>query len=400
MLPVELRRLSAEVLAAFRQRGWRLATAESCTGGLIAGALTEIAGSSDVFERGFVTYSNEAKQQVLGVPQAMLLAHGAVSESSARAMAEGAIAHSRADVAVAVTGVAGPGGGSAEKPVGLVHLATAQRHGPTLHRRMNYGDRGRERIRLATVETALEMLLDCVGGRRQHPEVGLRLSGTQVAILFLGALGVMLASGILAFLVARLNGITMADGAAFLSVVALLPSLALLIWIYGWSAARSTGHGRLLGLGRLNLKWALAGILAGIAGAGASWLIVVVTQIWLGVPFNLFTAVLAANERISLGLVLVALLVGVLLAPLWEEIAFRGVLYGWLRNRYGVGASAALTALAHSLLHFDPAVIPALFLVFIWFALLLEWSRNLWVPILAHATNNALALIYAVWLLD
>jgi nicotinamide-nucleotide amidase len=154
----DLEALARAVLERYRARGWMLATAESCTGGLIAGCLTEIAGSSDVVDRGFVTYSNAAKQAMIGVPPALLERHGAVSEEVARAMAEGALAHSDATVTVAVTGVAGPGGGSAEKPVGLVHLATAMREAPTMHRRMLYGDLGREGIRIATVATAFDML--------------------------------------------------------------------------------------------------------------------------------------------------------------------------------------------------------------------------------------------------
>ncbi|SOC38809.1 nicotinamide-nucleotide amidase [Rhizobium subbaraonis] len=139
------------------------ATAESCTGGLIAAALTEIAGSSAVVDRGFVTYSNDAKMQLLKVSEETLAAHGAVSRQTAIEMVEGALTASRADVAVAVTGIAGPGGGSAEKPVGLVHIAAANRNGATLHREMRYGDIGRQAIRLATVLTALEMLIEAAG---------------------------------------------------------------------------------------------------------------------------------------------------------------------------------------------------------------------------------------------
>jgi len=155
--------VAAALLERFRAAGLKLATAESCTGGLIAAVLTEIAGSSDVVDRGFVTYSNAAKSELLGVDPALIEAHGAVSEPVARAMAEGALARSAADRAVAVTGVAGPGGGSAEKPVGLVHLAVAVRGGPTLHRAERYGDRGRAGVRLATVATAFAMLTESLG---------------------------------------------------------------------------------------------------------------------------------------------------------------------------------------------------------------------------------------------
>lgn len=146
------------LLTSLRGAGLTVATAESCTGGLIAGLLTEIAGSSDVVERGFVTYSNEAKHELLGVPLEMLEAYGAVSEPVARAMAEGAVSNSRADVAVSVTGVAGPGGGSIEKPVGLVHLAVARSGQETRHQRLELGDVGRSNVRIETVKAALELI--------------------------------------------------------------------------------------------------------------------------------------------------------------------------------------------------------------------------------------------------
>ncbi|MGT2442782.1 CinA family protein [Ensifer adhaerens] len=149
---------AGEIIAQFTANGRKVATAESCTGGLIAGALTEISGSSAVLDRGFVTYSNEAKVAMLGVETATLVAHGAVSRQTAIEMAQGAIAHSAADFAVAVTGIAGPSGGSPEKPVGLVHLAAAGRNGALLHREMRYGDIGRSNIRLATIRTALDLL--------------------------------------------------------------------------------------------------------------------------------------------------------------------------------------------------------------------------------------------------
>jgi nicotinamide-nucleotide amidase len=145
-----------------RAAGLRAATAESCTGGLVAGQITAVAGSSDWFERGFVTYSNEAKVELLDVPLPAIIQHGAVSEPVARAMAEGALARSRADVAVAVTGIAGPGGGSAAKPVGTVWFAWARRGAPTtsaLH--VLPGDR--DAVRTASVTIALTGLLDRIG---------------------------------------------------------------------------------------------------------------------------------------------------------------------------------------------------------------------------------------------
>jgi nicotinamide-nucleotide amidase len=146
------------VLEACRARGFKLATAESCTGGLVIGALTEIAGSSDVVDRGFVTYSNSAKEQMLGVSAATLREHGAVSRQTAEEMARGALAHADADIVVAITGIAGPGGGSADKPVGLVHFAAASRGGALTHAEIRYGDIGRGEVRHKSVLQALAML--------------------------------------------------------------------------------------------------------------------------------------------------------------------------------------------------------------------------------------------------
>ncbi|MGI9382981.1 MAG: CinA family protein [Methyloligellaceae bacterium] len=148
---------AAEILARCRAEGLTLATAESCTGGLISAYLTEVPGSSDVFERGFVTYSNAAKSEQLGVPAALIAEHGAVSEEVARAMAEGALGHAPADVSVSVTGVAGPGGGTQEKPVGLVHLAAARRGQEVRHIRCEFGEIGRSEIRRQSVARALEL---------------------------------------------------------------------------------------------------------------------------------------------------------------------------------------------------------------------------------------------------
>src|SRR5690349_12720760 len=148
------------LLASLRTRRLKLVTAESCTGGLIAGLLTEIAGSSDVVERGFVVYSNEAKMSLLGVPQNVIDMHGAVSEATARAMAEGAIENSPADIAVSVTGIAGPGGGSRGKPVGLVHFACASHHAPTSHRCFVFAGANRHEVRMRSVAAALDLIED------------------------------------------------------------------------------------------------------------------------------------------------------------------------------------------------------------------------------------------------
>jgi len=164
MTAKKLHDLATQVLASARAQGVMIATAESCTGGLVAGALTEIAGSSDVVERGFVTYSNLAKQEMLGVPAALIAAHGAVSAEVAGAMALGALRHGRAGLSVAITGVAGPGGGSAEKPVGLVHFACAAADGRVNRVEMRFGPLGRDKVRARAVETALQMLRDMLDG--------------------------------------------------------------------------------------------------------------------------------------------------------------------------------------------------------------------------------------------
>jgi nicotinamide-nucleotide amidase len=157
MFSPDLYARAEKLLADARAKGLKIVTAESCTGGLVAGLLTEIPGSSDVVERGFVTYSNQAKEELLGVDPAILEKHGAVSAQTARAMAAGALKHARADLAVAVTGIAGPGGGSAEKPVGLVHIA-AGRGDRVIHRECRFGDIGRGEVRLQSVRVAFEML--------------------------------------------------------------------------------------------------------------------------------------------------------------------------------------------------------------------------------------------------
>ncbi len=158
MFDHELLNLGRLLLDEARQRKLKVATAESCTGGLIAGLLTEIPGSSDVVERGFVVYSNRAKEELLGVPGDLIADMGAVSEPVARLMAEGALEESRANLAVAVTGVAGPGGGTPLKPVGLVHIAVARENKPIYHQAMRFGDVGRSEVRRLTIVEAIGMM--------------------------------------------------------------------------------------------------------------------------------------------------------------------------------------------------------------------------------------------------
>ena len=158
MIDPKLLAAAKHLLDLCRARGLRIATAESCTGGLVAGVLTEIAGASDVVERGFVVYSNAAKQSMLGVPASTLIRHGAVSAETAIAMAVGALKNSEADISVAITGIAGPGGGTKQKPVGLVHFAAASRGHKPIERRRLFGKIGRRRVRERSVAEAFELL--------------------------------------------------------------------------------------------------------------------------------------------------------------------------------------------------------------------------------------------------
>ncbi|ACG78146.1 competence/damage-inducible protein CinA [Phenylobacterium zucineum HLK1] len=160
MFSLEIVTLARLLIDEARQRSLRIVTAESCTGGLVAGAICSIAGASDVFERGFVTYSNRAKQELLGVPGDLIADLGAVSEPVARMMAEGALEASNAHLAVAITGVAGPGGGTPMKPVGTVHIATARSNERIMHRQELFAFETREEIQLAAVQAALQALRD------------------------------------------------------------------------------------------------------------------------------------------------------------------------------------------------------------------------------------------------
>ena len=169
MAEEELKERARALLDLCRSKRLKLGAAESCTGGLLAATLTEIPGSSDVFERGFVTYSNEAKETMLGVPPLTLKSHGAVSRETAEAMARGVLAHAPVDLAVSITGIAGPGGGTGLKPVGLVHFAVASRSGKLVHHEQKFGDIGRVHVRRASVLQALAMLRALAEREEQKP---------------------------------------------------------------------------------------------------------------------------------------------------------------------------------------------------------------------------------------
>ena len=163
MFTTDLTQRAEALIDRLRGAGLMLATAESCTGGLVAGLITSVPGSSDVLDCGFVTYSNAAKTWLIGVPADLIARHGAVSAEAARAMAEGALAHSGAQVAIAVTGIAGPGGGTPTKPVGLVHCAAARRGRETVTRELRLGSIGRDLVRIETVRVAVEMAYEIAG---------------------------------------------------------------------------------------------------------------------------------------------------------------------------------------------------------------------------------------------
>lgn len=162
MMPQDIDVSAAAVIRAAQKSGVMVSTAESCTGGLVSAALTAIAGSSAVLDRGFVTYSNEAKIELLGVTPELLTEYGAVSEPVARAMALGAVVRSRGAASVSITGVAGPGGGTVAKPVGLVHFAAVDPGGAVVHVERRFGDIGRDAVRLESVRVALDLLLQAV----------------------------------------------------------------------------------------------------------------------------------------------------------------------------------------------------------------------------------------------
>ena len=167
----ELMQAARALLDLCRSKRLILAAAESCTGGLLAATLTEIPGSSDVFERGFITYSNEAKRAMLGVTPTTLAKHGAVSRETAEAMATGVLAHAPVDLAVSITGIAGPGGAVPGKPVGLVYLAAASRSGRLIEHEHKYGDIGRAQVRRACVIEALAMLGELAASEQAKPPI-------------------------------------------------------------------------------------------------------------------------------------------------------------------------------------------------------------------------------------
>ena len=169
MLDDDIVKAAEQLLAICKRKNLLVATAESCTAGLVAGTLSEVPGVSSILDRGYITYSNEAKHDMLGVPRDVLDRHGAVSRQTAEAMVRGVLGHARVHLAVSVTGIAGPDGGSEEKPVGLVHFAAASRTGKLVHVERRYGDIGRSQVRKHSVLQAFRMLHDLAEGEGENP---------------------------------------------------------------------------------------------------------------------------------------------------------------------------------------------------------------------------------------
>lgn len=169
MLDDDIVEAGKRLLGICKRKNLLIATAESCTAGLVSGTLTEIPGVSSILDRGYVTYSNEAKHEMLGVPRDILDKHGAVSRETAEAMVRGVLGRSRVHLAVSITGIAGPDGGTKEKPVGLVHFASASRTGKLVHAEKRYGDIGRDKVRKESVLQAFRMLHDLAEGEEANP---------------------------------------------------------------------------------------------------------------------------------------------------------------------------------------------------------------------------------------
>jgi len=395
MIPKALTRLGEAVLEGCRREGVSLAVAESCTGGLIAGCLTAVPGSSDVFDRGFVTYTNEAKSEMLGVPEDVLVAHGAVSEETARAMAEGVLENASAQVSVAVTGIAGPGGATADKPVGLVEIAAARAGRPTLHRRCVFSG-SRALVRELAVEAALELVLQQVDGApasRRAAAGQPALRGGDVALVFAGILaclvlvavavsvGVAVSPGFEDFLV---------EPSLTVVVTAILGQTAILAGcIYGLGLRRRRVSWPAIGFRATSWGWAALAVVLGVV------LVFVLQAIDRAVdsPLPRLVQETIAPEGFSWAGLLTMIAVAGIIAPAAEEMLFRGVLYGWLRRRWGPLAAIILSSLAFGAAHINPYWAAYVAVVGVVLAVIYEKSGSLWPPILLHMSYNSVSVI-------
>jgi len=397
-----------------------IATAESCTGGMIAAALTGIAGSSAVVERGFVTYTNEAKSEMLGVPASLIETHGAVSEPVARAMAEGALRHSGADLAVSVTGIAGPGGATPTKPVGLVHLAVARKGGETrADHEVFKGDR--TDVREAATARALDLLLQTLkdptlpdsrpADGPEHAPVGITgtsprsTSGRVLSfdIRYWEVLAVLAASLLFAVLVATVTGTimggfepgrakTLAKSETFALTVLGLSTVGMFVWAHLIIVMRRRMSWRDFGFKRIGQWTVLAALGIGVLAMPVMALTGAAVQRLLGRPLGSPQLQFLAPDGFSWTIVVGMILIGGLLAPVAEEIIFRGLLYGWLRRFMGLAPAAFLSAAVFGLVHGILPVIAAAFVVGLALAYIYERTGSLWAPTIVHATQNCIAM--------
>lgn len=406
-----LHRHARLALTACRNRNLRVVTAESCTGGLIAASLTDIPGSSDVFERGVVTYSNQAKTELLGVPEEVIAAHGAVSEPVARAMAEGALAHSPADIAVAVTGIAGPGGGSTDKPVGLVHFAAARRGSPTEHREAVFpGDR--TEVRKSAAITALGLIATMAGEKSlAGHEKPSRPNGIDVAVVFAGLVA-SLGVAVLAVVALLMATAALQDAGSFSGwyhatigqnlllqavLLTMIQVAAILGAVYvvgkGWRGVawseigfRPTTSPR---------RWYVIAVAVGVIGlpllaAGISSLLDA-----LGLPVVDMKPFLSSAAEQPLALAAMVVL-GAVLGPLTEEILFRGYLYTWARRRFGVPVAMVGSSVVFGLAHVSPGHAIATAVIGMVIAMVYERSGSLWPAVVVHGSYNGVALLTVV----
>ncbi len=424
MFSDELLATAVAVLELCRAKGLRLATAESCTGGLIAGCLTEIPGASRVVDRSFVTYSDQAKKDMLGLSDELLRVEGAVSAEAARTMAMGALARSDADIAVSCTGIAGPAGATESKRVGLIHIAAARKGGPILHQRHDFGDIGRAEVRRKSVAAALKLVillltehadppserqpnpapprppsLQIDGGAPARPDA----TGTQeVSIRGKDVLLVVLAMmGLFAFFTVI--------GVIFLSVARDAkpgggePALAATFLVYTLILAAMSGSVylvmvRLRGLSWSDIGfvpvpelWTLLAIMTGLALVPA----VTLAQWVLGASLDDSYIRLIAPHGFSWAALIGTLTFLGVLTPIAEEVLFRSLIYRWMRGRWGVAVAVAASSVLFGVMHFDYALVyvPITAGIGVVLALAFERTASLWPPIAIHVTFNSAGIL-------
>ena len=423
MFDEDLLAAAAQVLDACRAKGLRLATAESCTGGLIAGCLTEIAGASLVLERAFVTYSNQAKSEMLGVPEQLLRAHGAVGEEIARAMALGALERSEADITLSCTGIAGPDGATETKPIGLVHIAAARKGGPILHERHQFGDIGRHEVRRRSVEAALKLVavllsqgadpaseqppgtppppspsLETSGDATTRPaatgrEVSIRGKDIVLVVLVMAGLAAIGIAVILVFtVVVAITGYGGTGTPLALTFLAYaVVAAAMLGSVYLVLVRRRGLHWSDIGFVAVPRQWIVLSVLTGAALVPGMALAAWALRLSLEESYDRLIAPHGFSWTAMIGTVI---LLG-LLTPAGEEVLFRGLIYRWMRGRWGVAVAVAASSLLFAASHFyyPLAFVPLVAVIGVVLAFAYERSASLWPPIAIHATYNSAGIL-------